>query len=229
MTARFLLTGLLLTLLASCATGPTMLPPWSASPAAIREVYPDGEYIAQQGRGKSRHTAEASAAAAISRFMTSQIQATTGYTMTSNETNGKSAENIQTINEAYIKTQIDIFGIRYADDAFYNSATKEWQTVAYIDRAEAWQVYEPRFMRQADSFINLFNAAENESDTFKKVVRYEAARQYTRTSDFENAALFGQILYPAKMNAEFAAVRTHLANLPQKIDGAKRNAAVFID
>jgi hypothetical protein len=35
---------------------------------------------------------------------------------------------------------------------------------------------------------------------------------YSRGGDFESANLFGQLLYPAKMNAEFAAVRTDFDN-----------------
>jgi hypothetical protein len=173
--------------------------------------------------------AEVAAAAEIARFMTSQVQATTGYSMTSSETNGNAAERLETINEAYVKTQMDLFGIRYADDAFYDKAQREWHTVAYIDRAEAWLVYEPRFKRQADSFVNLFDAAESETDLFKKTLRHQAALNYSRGGDFESASLFGQLLYPEKMNAGFAAVRTKLASLPQKIDSAKRGAAVFID
>jgi hypothetical protein len=61
------------------------------------------------------------------------------------------------------------------------------------------------------------------------VLRYFTAQQYARTPEFENANIFGQILHPAKMNAEFAAVRAELASLPQNIDNAKRNAVIFID
>jgi hypothetical protein len=221
--------ALLSFLFLSCATTPTTPAPWAASPAAIRTVFPDGEYIAQRGRGATRQQAEAAAAAELARFMTSQISATMGYTMTSSETNGNAAESLETTNEAYIKTQMDLFGIRYADDAFYDKTQKEWHTAAYIDRAEAWRIYEPRFKRQAEAFKNLFDAAENESDPFKKTLRYQAALNYSRGGDFESANLFGQLLYPEKMNTEFAEVRKNLASLPQKIDSAKREAAVFID
>jgi hypothetical protein len=231
MTTRFSLTGVALAALtlASCATAPTALPPWAASPAAIRTVFPDSEYIAQRGRGRTRQTAEVAAAAEIARFMTSQVAATTGYTMSTRQTNGQSAELLETLDEAYVKTQMDLFGIRYADDAFYDKAQKEWQSVAYIDRAEAWQVYEPRFKRQADSFQHLFDAAEAESESVKKVFRYLAAQQYARTPEFENAALFGQLLSPARMNAEFGLVRESQAGIPQKLDNAKRNAGIYID
>jgi hypothetical protein len=223
---HLLLTGILL---ASCATLPTDPAPWATSPTAIRAVFPDSEYIAQRGRGKTRDSAQANAAAEIARYFTSQIQANFSARTTYRETNGRAEEQTEITDEMFVQSQINLFGIRYADDAFYDAAQKEWQTVAYIDRAEAWRVYGPRFKTQAETFHNLFDAAEHETDAFRKALRYDAAWRYAQTADFESAESLGQILDPAKMNAEFALARTELASLPQKRDSAKRNASVFID
>jgi tetratricopeptide (TPR) repeat protein len=51
-----------------------------------------------------------------------------------------------------------------------NGAEKRWQTAAYLDRGEAWAVYEPRFKKQADAFRALYHAAETETDPFKKAL-----------------------------------------------------------
>ena len=101
--------------------------------------------------------------------------------------------------------------------------------MAYLDRAEAWALYEPRFKRQADSFRALYAAAETESDQFKKALRWGAAEQYAQSAEFEAANTFGQILSPARMNAAFAAVRDEIASIPKELDTARRNAAVYID
>lgn len=214
---------------AACAALPAAIAPWSETPAAIRAVFPDENYIAQQGRGKTRAAAEANAATEIARFLTREINATAGYRMASSEAGGVSSETVDTINEAYVKTQIDLFGIRYADGAYYDKAQREWRAAAYIERGEAWRIYEPRFRQQADAFQSLFDAAENETDAFKKALRYGAALRYAGSPDFENANLFGQLLYPAKMNEGFARARSEIAVIPQRIDEAKRNAPVFID
>jgi hypothetical protein len=136
-----LLVNLALFSFASCATAP--VPDWAASPSAIRTVYPDSSFLAQRGRGATREAAELAAAAEIARFFNSQISAQSGVRMSINQQNGESTESLQTFDEAFVQSQIDLFGIRYAQDAFYNKG--EWQTVAYIDRNEAWAVYEPRF------------------------------------------------------------------------------------
>jgi hypothetical protein len=61
------------------------------------------------------------------------------------------------------------------------------------------------------------------------VFHLRAALRYTQSADFGAADIFGQILYPAKMNAAFSAVRSDTASLPQKIDDARRNADIYID
>jgi hypothetical protein len=211
--------------LLSCSTTPAVLPEWAASPSGIRQIFPDSEYIAQGGRGATREAAEAQAAAEIARFFSSQITASKGYQISTNNT----AETITTRDEAFVNAQIYLFGIRYAQDAFYRKDTNEWYTVAYIERKEAWTVYEPGFKRQADSFTALFTAAENETDSFKKVLRFFVVENFARAEEFENANLFGQILYPEHMNAEFAVVRSQIAAIPQMLDEGRRNASVYID
>ena len=212
--------------LSACASAPPAPPPeWDASPSAIRRVFPDGEYIAQRGWGATREEAETRAAAELGRFISSQISANRGYAI---QTSGND-ETVNTSDEAYVRTRINLFGIRYAADAWYSRNAKEWRTVAYIERAEAWAVYEPDFRRQAAAFDGLYAAAEAETDPFKKALRFIAAGNFARSAEFENANLFGQILFPERMNAGFAAVRERIAAIPQKTDEARRNAAVYID
>jgi hypothetical protein len=221
------LIGLMSLLILSCVTA--SVPDWAASPSAIRTVYPDSEFIAQRGRGATREAAEVAAAAEIARFFISQISVNRGYREVVTQQNGEAEERSETSAGAFVQSQIDLFGIRYAEDAFYYRAEKQWQTVAYIDRNEAWTVYEPRFKRQADAFEALYAAAENESDQFRRVLRFGAADAYVRGGDFVEADAFGQILHPQKMNASFGEIRAEIAAIPQKTDDAKRKAGVFID
>jgi hypothetical protein len=217
----------------SCATAPAPVPDWAASPSAIREVYPDSDFIAREGSGATLEAAKAAAAAEIARFFTSEISARSGGRASMIQQNGEVTEILEIINDAVVRSQIDLFGIRYAENAFYNKAEKEWQTVAYIDRNEAWTVYEPRVKRQADAFEAFYAAAEQESGQFRKALRFGAVAAYMRSEDFVEdfvkKEVFGQILHSQKMSDSFDGIRAKIAAIPQKIDDAKRNASVFID
>jgi hypothetical protein len=216
-------------ILLSCATAPvTPVPEWAQSPSALTRVYPADSYIAQRGRGQTREAAEAAGTAEIARYFTSQISANSSFKTTTSEQNGVVNETLETETSAFVTSEINLFGIRYAQDAFYNKAENQWETVAYIDRAEAWAVYEPRFKKQADSFRALYDAAEKEGDLFKKALFWRAAMQHAQSAEFEAANTFGQMLSPQRMNAAFSGVRSDTASLPQKLDEARRNAAVYI-
>jgi hypothetical protein len=195
----------------------------------VDAVYPRAEYIAQRGRGATRQAAEVAAASEIALLFNREIRVNRGYSLSVNQQDGAATESSTATDEAIVQSQFALFGIRYAQDAFYSQAEKQWQTVAYIDRDEAWAVYEPRFKRQADAFHALYAAAENEGGRFRRFLRFGAADAYVRGGDFVEAEAFGQTLHPQKMSDAFDAVRAEIAALPQRIDAAKRNAAVFID
>jgi hypothetical protein len=224
-------------LLSCAATGATTtaapavpsVPTWAASPRSLDAVYPDSAYIAAIGRGQSREAAETAGAAEIARYFTSRISASVKIRETSVERDGVTSESLEFESAAFVTSEIELFGLRYAPDAFYNEAEKHWQTVAYIDRAEAWAVYEPRFRKQAAAFQALYEAAEAETDPFKKALRWAVAERYAGNAEFEAANTLGQMLHPARMNAAFSAVRDEIAALPQKTDEARRDAAVYID
>ena len=59
--------------LTACAGSPSVSPAWDASPAAMRQVFPDSEFIAQHGRGATRAAAEADGTAAIARFFNTEL------------------------------------------------------------------------------------------------------------------------------------------------------------
>ncbi|GHV27338.1 hypothetical protein AGMMS4952_08840 [Spirochaetia bacterium] len=225
---RHLLLVFSLAIILSCATT-APIPDWAQSPAAITQVYPAETYIAQRGRGQTRDAAEAAAAAEIARYFTSQINANSSFRTTTSTQNGVTGESLETETSTFVTSEINLAGLRYAQDAFYNKASKQWETVAYLDRAEAWALYEPRFKRQADSFRALYDAADAESDQFRKALRWRAVEQYSQRPEFESANTFGQILSPARMNAAFAGVRDEIASIPKELDTARRNAAVYID
>jgi len=213
----------------ACASTPSDSPIWNASPAAMWQMFPDSEFIAQHGRGATRAAAEAAGTAAIARFFNSEVVSRISIQEQYWEHNQGVQITTQIDSETFVQAQMQIFGVRHVQDAYFDRVHGEWVTVAYINRAEAWQIYGPRFRQQAETFSRLFEAAENESDPFRKALRFIAVQNHARSPDFLNAESFGQLLHPARMNSEFALVRTKLAALPQRASDARRNAPVFID
>jgi len=194
----------------------------------MREAFPGGEFIAQQGRGATRAAAEADATAAIARFLGSEVFSRVAVLEQYWAENGESRAITEIESEIFVQAQMQLFGVRHAQDAHFDRG-QGWVAVAYINRAEAWQVYGPGFRLQAEAFARLFDAAENESDPFRRALRFIAAQDYARSPDFQNAESLGQLIHPARMDAEFAGVRSMLASLPQRVGDSAGSAAVFLD
>ena len=212
--------------LTACAAAP---PPWDASTNAMQQAFPDGEFIAQRGRGATRAVAEADATAAIARFLNSEVVSRIAVLEQGWEQNGEAGARTEIEAEIFVQAEMQLFGVRHVPDAWFDRTHREWNTVAYINRAEAWQIYGPRFRQQAQIFATIFEAAEAETDPFRRALRYTAAQGFTRSQDFQAAQSMGQLLHPTAMDAEFAEAREMLAVLPQRAANARMNAPVFID
>jgi hypothetical protein len=119
--------------------------------------------------------------------------------------------------------------VRYAEDAWYNPSAGAWETVASIDRAEAWAVYEPQAARIRDGLLKLAAAAEAEGAPFSQALRFGAAAVYAESAEFAAVRGFAQILHPGKARPLFAEADMVRAALPEKIYSARQRATVFID
>jgi hypothetical protein len=194
---------------------------------ALNAVYPEDKYIAQIGQGASLEAARAAAVAEISRYFSQEVE-TSIASYESLMERGGALTTRSLDSETFIRSQTELFAVRYGE-SWLNQRENQWETAAYIDRDEAWAVFEPRFRREAEAFEALYEAAENEVEPFKKVLRFYAADNYRYSREFENTSFFGQILSPDRMNTGFAETRTHIAAIPQKLDNAKRKAIVYIN
>jgi hypothetical protein len=128
--------------------------------------------------------------------------------------------------ETFVNSQTNLFGVRYAEDAWFNKAEQRWETVAYIDREEAWGIYEPQLRRKTAPFMAVFEAAEGDPDPLRQYYRYTAARDFD-LADIAAALDFAQILNPQRA-AGFNAVRTALGEVSFKADAAKERVSISI-
>jgi hypothetical protein len=119
--------------------------------------------------------------------------------------------------------------VRYAEDPWQNPATGKWETVAYLDRNEAWTLYEPQARTVSDALLALVKAAENEPEAFSRVLRFGIAASYGDGAEFNTVREFAQVLYPSRAQAFFRDADNAVSVLPAKIDAARRSARIFID
>jgi len=222
---RYIFIKMVISLCISCASIPSALPVWDASPDAYRQVFPDNRYIAQRGSGTSREAAELDSAVRLARFLDNEISSQT----TNIEIVGVLTYEQQLEIRNYTQSQINLYGVRFVSDSYFDRRRREWVTVAYINRNEAWQVYSPRFRQQSETFNSLFLLANRESDPFRRILRLLAVQNHITNFDFQSANAFGQLLHPARMNEEFSVVRSNMSRLPSLLEDSRRNVSIYID
>ncbi|MDR2211168.1 MAG: hypothetical protein LBO65_06890 [Spirochaetaceae bacterium] len=192
-------------------------------------MYPRAEYIAQRGEGPTRQEAELTALGAVSFYFESEINAEESGRRSWTEQNGVTNTESRTETNTLVRSQTRLVAVRYAEDPWFNPAARTWTTVAYIDRGEAWAVYEPEAAKVRDRLLSLFAAAEAESEPFPRSLRFGAAAGYGESAEFNAIRGFAQVLYPAKAQVLFDEADGIRSVLPERIDSARRNATVFID
>jgi hypothetical protein len=200
-------------------------PEWKLNP---QQAYPNSRYIAQSGQGPTKAAAENAALAAISRYFSSEVEAVAGYRQTESTVNGARTSTEHYEDTAFVRSQTELIAVRYTE-GWHNRAEKNYECMAYIDRAEAWGIYEPVLRQGVGAFTSLYKAAEAEPEPFKQISLYGAAhREALKSLPEQSSKLsFARVLDP-RATEEFDAVFANAASVPQKILSAKSRSTIFI-
>ena len=209
-----------------CASAPKNPPPaWVAD---VQPVYPWDVYITGRANGATRRDAEENATAEIALYFVRETTVERSRHASWTERNGASGAESVTEENVLVKSYTRLVAVRCAEDPWYNPATKVWETVAYIERDQAWAAYEPNAKRQTDTFLNLVKAADEETEPFNAVLRYGTAVAYARSTEFNTVRDFSQVLHPAKASSLFAETDSVLATLLEKQLLAREKSIIAI-
>ena len=195
----------------------------------LEEVYPNAQFVTARGEGATRREAETRAAAVISQYFLSQITAEQSSRAVYTTRNDAVNVERQTIDNTVIETQMKITAMRYAQDPWHNKKAKQWETIVYINRNEAWDLYEPNAKRQSDALLNLIRAADEEKEPFNAFLRYGNALAYEGGAEYSGARLFSQVLNPGKANMLFADADKSLSAIMQKRFDVREKSRMFIE
>ncbi|MDR3200062.1 MAG: hypothetical protein LBT68_01275, partial [Spirochaetales bacterium] len=162
---------------------------------------------------------------AISSFFTSEVKRQASASRSYSEANGQAAMQMQVDESTFVRSQTELFAVRYTD-AWLDPRTKEYATVGYINRDEAWNIFEPRLRQSSDTLRNIADAAAADTEALKRFMLY------TRAQGLGGEALrlldFARILDAGKAR-RFSETEALISSLPAKIDAAKSGVSIFIN
>jgi len=213
-------------ILIGCASTPkNTAPAWVTD---VQSVYPWDTYITGRADGATRKDAEENSTAELSLYFIRETTVERSSRSTWTEQDGVSGSESTTEENVLVKSYARLVTVRCADDPWYNPATKTWETVAYIDRDQAWAAYEPNARKQADTFLNLVKAADEETEPFNAVLRYGTAVAYAWSTEFNTVRDFSQVLHPVQAGKLFAEADAALSSLMEKQLRAQEKSIITI-
>jgi len=130
-------------------------------------------------------------------------------------------------SETFVSSQTKLFAVRYTEP-WYNQSANQWETVAYIDRAEAWEIFEPNLRQKTDAFSALYSEAEKQKEPFTKILLYIEASGLAVKEELPQQLYFADALNPLGA-LFFGDIRAMLSEILAKIEKNKTNAAIYVE
>jgi len=212
---------------AACASTSPEAPPPEPPPAwagNLEDVFPNAHYLARRGTGSTVTEAMTNAAQELASHFRWEIRDSLRAVAVSQ---GNNPTETAYIEDTVIERGVELFSIRNTRP-WYNRGYQRYETVVYINRAEAWQVFEPGVRREESAFLDMFNAAEAEGDALRRFMMLRGAQSYY-AANVAPMRSFSERLHPAEARGSFPVADAALSALPRLIDEARSQAVIFID
>ncbi|MBQ9239340.1 MAG: hypothetical protein IJ191_08540 [Treponema sp.] len=170
-------------------------PKWIVSDT-LEAVYSSEAYISAIGWGMSQEEALVSADAGIGRYFQQSVNSLIVATQNAKNTSGVTASNERELQRQIVITSTaKLFAIQHTNP-WYEESSQRYAVCAYIERKEAWKMYEPYLKTKVETFLGLYTNAKNQSDDFLSVILYSKADQYAQSNNLADIIMFGHALYP---------------------------------
>ncbi len=209
-------------LFVSCASSPAPRNNAAVDALTEQELFSSSAYIAARGNGKDASSAEQNALSALSRYFSSKISVNTvEKTLV---TDGSSQSRLEDVTQ--ILSNTELFAVRYTKPHLHKEA-QVYETVAYINRDEAWKIYAPKVRQAADTFSALYDMGSTQKSPFKQALLLLQAREAALSSDLPKLLAFAYTLHPESADS-FSAIEEKLGALPARLADAQAHSLIAI-
>ncbi len=180
------------------------------SPIIAVDYLNNPAYIAQRGFGESEQIAKQNALAEISKFfqMSISVEASEKTKVTDVTDAGSQSELSENI---FVNSQTELFAVHYTK-AKYIKKQKLYELTAFIDRTEAWQIYEQKLESAVKPFEKLYQYAESQNENILKITGFSKALENANQNELEKKLDFAVILYPDSYDL-YETARNHLSEI----------------
>lgn len=202
---------------------PVEVPEWYLN---IDKVYPNSEYIAQKGSGKKADEAKNEASANISLYFDTTVNAVRESNFQSlqlieqkgKKTLQKDNSTLEVVRNTSITSETKLSAVEFTD-TWYNKKDKTWYCVAFIERKNIWEKYEPELRDSRDNFKAFCDKAEVSEESFEKIKLLSMARE--QGENFLEKYSYAQFLSEKLTSSNYGDSLLQLSSLKSSIQNEK--------
>jgi hypothetical protein len=208
----------------SCASAPKNNKPLWADTDTINQIYPAEDYIAKTGCSTVEENAATIADGELSNYFSHQITSITKAYQRMTDNADDQTDNREIQRSVFIESSIKLFAVAHTLPWFDKSLNR-YICCSYIDRKEAWKIYESTVIQAQKNFLSLYKAADDEADPLKRCILLQnckpSAEEYTKVLDFAH------ILYDSGEKI-YTADRDKISSIDKELNETRMNAVMHV-
>jgi hypothetical protein len=196
---------------------------------SLESAYPGAKFLTGRGTGRTREEANNAAIRQISQTFGVSVSIKDEDRASLSTRNGRTDMRRDLTQESVVSVYTELFNLKYAEQ-WWNPQARQWETLVYIDREEAWRIYEPRLRSAAAAFLEAFGAADTAGPLSQYRNYRAAARLGGEAGGVKDALAYAQVLHPGKAGVgDYKKAQDALAALPVRIQAALDGAILTVE
>ena len=201
------------------------VPRWADG--ALEANFPRDSYIAAVGYGASAEEAAAMADAELGRYFSQSVETSVQAEQVAVSVSGMTTDERNIRRQTVITSSVELFAVRHTEP-WRGQKAAQYAVCAYIDRAEAWQVFEPKLQAAFQRFTALHEEARRQEDAFRSLLAYGAALSCAEQDGLSDLILFSHVLFPSGAR-QYQSAQDMLASVPADMKRLADGCSVAVE
>ena len=201
------------------------IPLWT-SYDTIEQAYPNSDFIARIGYSPNKLEAAALAESELGSYFSHSVHSIVQGTQTITDSGAANANVSRKIDyDVTVESLLNLFDVRKTP-AWYDSSKRQYVCCAYINRADAWKIYEQTARDARDNFRSFYDNAQKQKEPINRIKLLKAAQ--TAGDAFKEKLNFANMLSENLTKKTFGMDEQLLSVLPSMIKKEQDSNSVFV-
>lgn len=215
---------LMVSLFIACASTPGQKPLW-ADYDTIEAAYPKALYIARIGMASSGAKAGVLAEGELATYFTHTVRSeSTAQQKMESAAGETTTDSRMIVREVTVESLMNLFAI-HRTTPFFDKDRNQYVCCAYIQREEAWKLYESQLFSSRERFFSFYKPAQNEKDPLKKMLLLKRTEDVA--AEYRGVLDFARLLSPEK-ESRYAEDRVMMAQLERDKERAMADSVMRV-